>query len=297
VNTSLHPPDNAAVALPHVRLVDFVRLGKPELTLLSVLTAVGGAFLAQGSFVSLVHTFVGTILVGGGAGALNMLLERDFDALMKRTSGRPIPGGRIAPPEAALFGIFLSVLGVLYLLVFTSMLAALLATVTLITYLFLYTPLKRLTPFATVVGAVPGALPPLIGWSAVRGEITIGALSLFAILFFWQMPHFLSLAWMYRKDYERGGFKMMTVMDATGAVTARQILVYSIGLIPASLLPTYAGLLGTGYFLGAGLLSITFLTITFPMLSHPDTPSARRLFFASLAYLPSLTLLMVLDRI
>jgi protoheme IX farnesyltransferase len=289
--------EEAAIAVARPRIFDFILLAKPELTFLSVLTALGGAFLAQGSFLALLHAFLGTIMVGGGAGALNMYLEREFDIFMKRTARRPVPAGRVAPREAAGFGIALSLLGVGHLWFWTTPLAALLAVLTLVTYLFLYTPLKRLTPFATIVGAFPGALPPLIGWTAVRGEISLEALSLFAILFFWQMPHFLSLAWIYRKDYERGGFRMMTVVDPTGRVTGRQILVYTIALIPASLLPTYAGLLGPAYFVAAGCLSLVFLAAAIPMFRHPTKHSAKRLFYASLAYLPTLMLCMVLDRV
>jgi heme o synthase len=288
---------HSALALAQPRVLDFLRLGKPELTFLSVLTAVGGAFLAGGSLVALLHTFMGTILVGGGAGAINMFLEREFDANMKRTSGRPIPAGRITPFEGAAFGTIISVAGVAYLWALTTALAAVLAGLTLVTYLFLYTPLKRLTPFATIVGAVPGALPPLIGWTAAAGDIPLKAWSLFAILFFWQMPHFLSLAWLYRKDYERGGYRMMTVIDQTGSLTARQILFYTIALLPASLLPTYSGLAGTAYFLAASILSLAFLAAALPMVLSPGTRPARRLFFASLAYLPTLLLFMVIDRV
>jgi heme o synthase len=289
--------EQAAIAVARPRIVDFILLAKPELTFLSVLTALGGAFLARGSFLPLLHAFLGTILVGGGAGALNMFLEREFDILMKRTARRPVPAGRVSPWEAAWFGIVLSFLGIGHLLFWTTPLAALLAVLTLVTYLFLYTPLKRLTPFATIVGAFPGALPPLIGWTAVRGEISLEALSLFAILFFWQMPHFLSLAWIYRKDYEKGGFRMMTVVDPTGRVAGRQILVFTIALVPASLLPTYAGLLGPAYFVAAACLSLGFLAVAIPMFRHPATHSAKRLFYASLAYLPTLMLFMLLDRV
>jgi heme o synthase len=290
------PVHENALAVSQPRILDFVRLGKPELTFLSVLTAVGGAFLAGGSLASLLHTFLGTILVGAGAGALNMFFEREFDGNMKRTAARPIPAGRITPAEGAAFGATLSVAGVSYLWICTTGLAALLAGLTLATYLFLYTPLKRLTPFATVVGAVPGALPPLIGWTAVAGDIPLKAWSLFAVLFFWQMPHFLSLSWMYRKDYERGGYRMMTVMDPGGALTGRQILFYTIALLPASLLPTYAGLTGSAYFVAASLLSLAFLATAIPMALRPGNAAARRLFFASLAYIPTLMLFMVLDR-
>jgi protoheme IX farnesyltransferase len=275
-------------------------LAKPELTLLSVITAVGAAYLAAQSNVSywtLLHTFVGTLLVGGGAGALNQYLERRYDALMRRTENRPIPGGRVSGREALVFGLIIASIGVAELSVYTYLLAGLLAVATLATYLLLYTPLKRLTPFATVVGGVPGALPPVIGWAAVRGEVGMEAWALFAILFFWQMPHFLALAWMYRKDYARGGYKMLTVVDPEGTATSRQIIVYSIALLPATLLPTYLGLLGPVYFCGAFILSVLFILVALRLHWHRTNSAARKLFYASLAFIPALVLLMILDKL
>ena len=293
-------PTEGTLALTRPRVLDFIALAKPELTLLSVLTAVGGAYLAiegGGQYLSLLHTLLGTLLVGAGAGALNMYLERRYDAMMKRTERRPIPAGRVAPREALGFGIAAAVLGVVQMAVFTHLLAAFLALVTLVTYLFLYTPLKRLTPLATVVGAVPGALPPAIGWAAVRGDLGPEAWSLFAILFFWQIPHFLSLAWLYRIDYARAGYRTLTVADAGGTATSRYILVSSILLLPASLLPTTVGLLGFLYFPGAALLSLTFLVLSARMFRRPTNLAARRLFIASLVYMTALVLLMVVDKI
>ncbi len=295
-----HPHHQTSLALTRPRALDFLALAKPELTLLSVLTAVGSAYLAIDGgrhYILLLHTFIGTLLVGAGAGCLNMYLERHFDALMKRTQRRPIPAGRVSPREALGWGVTIATLGSVHLAVFTHLLAGFLALITLVTYLFLYTPLKRLTPFATVVGAVPGALPPVIGWAAVRGDTGLEAWSLFAILFFWQIPHFLSLAWMYRQDYARAGYRMLTVLDTSGVVTGRQILIYSIVLLPASLLPTYVGLLGLSYFLGAFVLSLGFLIVAFGMARNPSGLAARRLFFASLLYLTALVLLMVTDAI
>ena len=282
------------------RLFDFVALAKPELTLLSVMTAVGGAYLAiEGGrqYLPVLYTLLGTLLVGAGAGALNMYLERGYDAMMKRTERRPIPTGRVTPGEALGFGITTAALGIVVLAVFTHLLAAFLALVTLLAYLFLYTPLKRLTPFATAVGAVPGALPPAIGWAAVRGDLGPEAWSLFAILYFWQIPHFLSLAWLYRADYARAGYRMLTVGDVCGTVTSRYILVSSTLLVPASLLPASVGLLGFFYLLGAAFLSLTFLVLSARMLRRPTNLAARRLFIASLVYMTALVLLMVVDKI
>lgn len=293
-------PTAPALLLARPRILDYIALGKPELTLLSVLTAVGAAYLGAGNGVPygiLIHTFLGTLLVGGGAGALNQFLERSYDARMKRTEDRPLPGGRISPTEALLFGLVTAVLGVAELSLFANPLAGFLAVVTLTTYLLLYTPLKRLTPFATVIGGVPGALPPVIGWAAVRGEVGIEAWSLFAILFFWQLPHFFALAWMYRKDYARGGYKILTVVDPEGKATSRQIIVYSAALLPASLLPTYLGLLGTTYFGCAFALSSLFFLVALQFYKQRSNAAARQLFYASLLYIPALILIMILDKL
>jgi len=298
----MHPriQSDTALLLVRPRVLDYLALAKPELTLLSVFTAVGAAYLAADNGIPygiLAHTFLGTLLVGGGAGALNQFLERSYDALMKRTENRPLPSGRLRPVEALVFGLLLATLGVAELSLFTNLLAGFLAVATLTTYLFLYTPLKRLTPFATVIGGVPGALPPVIGWAAVRGEIGIEAWALFAILFFWQLPHFYALAWMYRKDYARGGYKILTVVDPEGNATSRQIIVYSVALLPASLLPTYLGLLGPTYFFGAFVLSSLFFFVALQLFRHRTNPAARRLFYASLAYIPALILIIILDKL
>jgi protoheme IX farnesyltransferase len=287
-----------SISIRHTNAIaDYAMLMKPELTLLSVLTAVGSAYLAlSGSshYILLVHTFFGTTLVGGAAGVLNQYIERRYDALMKRTEHRPLPSGRIQPAEALFFGIVLSVAGLSYLAVFTNLVAVSLSVLTLVSYLAIYTPLKRKTPFATVVGGIPGALPPLIGWAIVRGSVSMEAWSLFFILFFWQMPHFLSLAWMYRNDYARAGYKLLTLLDPTYAVTSRQILVYSIALIPASLMPMVVGLTGMFYFMGALILSIGFLSIALHLYFVRTNFAARRLFYASLLFLPALFFLLVL---
>jgi len=281
------------------RVADYARLAKPELTLLSVMTALGGAFLAsQGSvpYFGMLHTFVGTLLVGGGAGTLNQIVERKDDALMKRTEHRPLPAGRLSYRQAAAYGAVLSTLGVVYLALSTNVLAAFLAVATLVTYVALYTPLKKITPFATVIGGIPGALPPMIGWAVVRGEITIEAYALFAIIFFWQMPHFLSLAWVYRRDYARAGYRTLTVIDRDGSATGRQILFYSIALLPATVLPTYVGLTGVTFFIGGFIVAIAFLSVALRFFSAHTAVNARRIFYASLCYLPLLALLIVLDR-
>jgi protoheme IX farnesyltransferase len=290
---------HGALTVTRSRTADYVALAKPELTLLAVLTSVGGAYLAGRDsipYLAMVYSLLGTTLVGAGAGALNQYIERNSDALMRRTENRPLPSGRVQPREALLFGISVSVLGVLQLGFLTHPLAGCLAAVTLVTYLFLYTPLKRITPFATVVGGLPGALPPLIGWAAVAGDLPIGAWSLFFILFFWQMPHFLSLAWMYRKDYARAGYKMLTVVDPTGQAAARQILIYNLALIPAALAPTLLRILGPLYPVGALVLSLGFLVQAVRLYRERTNVNARKLFYGSLVYLSVLIGLMILDR-
>jgi len=289
-----------AVPIRRSTLYDYLVLTKPELTLLSVVTALGGAYLAAGSTLSyftLLHTFLGTLLVGGGAGALNQYIERDLDVQMRRTENRPLPSGRIPQQHALLFGATLSAAGVLQLLLFTHTVAAFLAVVTLATYLFLYTPLKRVTPFATVVGGIPGAIPPLIGWTAVTGELSMGAWSLFFILFFWQMPHFLSLGWMYRKDYARANYKLLMVVDPSGEALSRQILIYCIALLPAAFMPTMVGVLGILYFVGAVILTTAFLWLAIRLYRDRTNANAKRLFFASLLYLSVLVALMIVDRV
>jgi heme o synthase len=277
-------------------LIDYVLLMKPELTLLSVLTAVGSSYLAareMGNYLSLLHTFIGTLLVGGAAGALNQYIEREYDAQMKRTAQRPIPAGRVQPADALFFGIVLAVGGILYLTLAGNITAGILALLTLTSYLFVYTPLKRRTPFATIIGGIPGALPPLIGWVVASGNLTREAWALFFILFFWQMPHFLALAWMYRNDYARAGYKILSVLDSSGKITGRQALIYCVALIPASLLPTLIGMAGMIYFSVMILASTGFLFLAVSMYRLHTTKTARRLFYASLVFLPMLFFLLM----
>lgn len=288
------------IAIGRSRLADFVTLTKPELTFLSVVTAVAGAIVAPAESISIVtvlHVIAGTGLVGAGAGALNQFKEREYDAMMRRTEHRPLPSGRLLPWEALVFGIATSCLGLVDLALFTNVLAAFLAGVTLVTYLFLYTPLKRITPWSTVIGGIPGAIPPVIGWTAVTGEISPGAIILFAILFFWQMPHFFSLAWMYRKDYARAGYRMLTVIDSTGTSTSFQILVYSTLLLITSLLPGIFGYSGPLYVGVALLLGVGFIGTGIQLWISRSNEAARRVFFSSLIYLPVLLFILVVDKL
>jgi heme o synthase len=288
------------IVLERSRFADYVTLTKPELTFLSVLTALAGVLLASQGEISLTvlaHVLLGTALVGGGAGALNQYIERDFDALMRRTEQRPLPSGRLTPGEVLLFGSMLSVIGILELLFFTNFLTGFLAALTLTTYLFLYTPLKRITPWSTIVGGIPGALPPVIGVAAVRNEITVEGWILFGILFFWQMPHFFSLAWMYRRDYARAGYRLLTVVDPSGSVTSLYTIVYCSLLLGLSVAPWILGLAGVVYMVSALGLGGAFLATSIMLRASRSNEAARRVFFVSLAYLPVLLLILVIDRI
>jgi heme o synthase len=292
----MKPDDTIVLGYPS-SIVHYIKLMKPELTMLSVLTAVGSAYLALGGsshYTALIHVFVGTTLVGGAAGVLNQYIEHKYDALMKRTDHRPLPAGHIQPKTAFVFGWTLAITGILYLYITSNITASALAFLTLVIYLFVYTPLKKRTPFATVIGGIPGAIPPLIGWAAVRGGISMEAWSLFFILFFWQMPHFLSLAWLYRMDYARAGYKLLVVIDKTGDMTSRQILVYCCALVPASLLPTLIGFAGYIYFMGALIVSLTFLITGIIFFRERSVSAARRMFYFSLFVISLLFLLLIL---
>jgi protoheme IX farnesyltransferase len=283
-----------------VRLSDLAEMAKPGITLMVVLTAGLGFLLAGGerfSFLLLVWTLLGTGLVSAGASVLNHVIEREPDALMQRTENRPLPAGRMDPDVALLFGVALGVAGLVELALAVNLLTALLGAVALAGYVFVYTPLKRVTSLATVVGAVPGAIPPMMGWSAVRGQLDPAAWVLFGILFFWQMPHFLAIAWLCREDYARGGFPMLTVLDTDGGRTARQMILYGAVLIPVSLLPSTLGLMGTVYFAGALLLGLVYLGFCFGFARTRSTSGARWLMLASILYLPAVLLVMLLDRV
>ncbi|MBI1722429.1 MAG: protoheme IX farnesyltransferase [Gemmatimonadetes bacterium] len=288
---------SASVGLPahplaRARLADFLALTKPRITLLVVLTTSVGFLAAAGSsadLVLLVHTLAGTALVAAAASALNQVAEREADAEMRRTARRPLPAGRLATGEAAVFGAALALSGALYLAAAVNPLASALAVLTAASYLLLYTPLKKVTSLATVVGAVPGAMPPMIGWAAARGTLGVEAWILFAIVFFWQMPHFLAIAAIYRHDYQRAGFRVLPVVDPAGASTGRQSALYGLALIPISLLPSFVGLAGPGYFFAALLLGIGFVLLSVRLALDPSSlGKARSLFRFSLIYLPLL---------
>jgi heme o synthase len=245
----------------------------------------------------LLATLVGTGLVAGGASALNQIIERQPDAQMRRTRRRPLPDRRLTPRDALVFAVFLSVSGLVILAAGANVLSALVALATLITYAAVYTPLKRLTSFSTVIGAIPGALPPVIGWAAARDSLSQGAWVLFGIVFLWQLPHFLAIAWIYREDYAKAGFPMLPVIDPDGRSTARQSVVYAAALLPLSLAPTLLGMTGNIYFAGALVLTVLFVGLSLRFAATRSIPDARRLFFGSIIYLPLLWILMIADRV
>jgi protoheme IX farnesyltransferase len=295
-----------ALALAAVAPSDLLALTKPRITLMAVLTVAAGFALAApaslgawtvGTWSSFFHVLIGSALVAGGTNALNQLLERDVDALMQRTAGRPLPAGRLDPRVAGTFAIGAGTLGVAYLAVLVNMTTALIAAATLLSYVLVYTPLKRRTTLATLIGAVPGALPIVGGWTAAGGTLSERAGVLFAILFFWQLPHFLALSWIYREDYARAGLRMLSVGDTDGRATFRQAALTAAALVPISLAPTLLGMSGVLYFacalvLSGWLLVQALLAVRSGMVEH-----MRRLFLFTLAYLPALLTFMIADRI
>ena len=281
------------------KVADYWSLTKPEVNSLVVASTLAGFYLAwRGpmNYALMIHTLVGTLLVASGTATLNQWVEREFDARMRRTANRPLPAGRLSSSEALWFGIGLSVAGGLELALAVNILASFLALLTLASYLLLYTPLKRKTSYCTLVGAFPGAMPPLIGWAAARGNLNLEAWILYALLFFWQFPHFLSIAWMYREDYERAGLLMLPPNDPQGGLAARQILATSIALLPVSLLPTLLGQLGMTYFFGALALGLAILYYGASTAMVRSKVMARRLLLASVFYLPLVFGLMIVDK-
>jgi protoheme IX farnesyltransferase len=288
-------PALAAVARNPAR--DYLELAKLRITGMVTLTAWVGFVLAGGEGIGLLTaTLLGTALVAAGASTLNMVLERHTDALMRRTQDRPLPAGRLRPEAAVAFGLLVTSTGLLLLTTLAHSAAALVALVTWTSYVFVYTPLKTRTSLATVVGAVPGALPPLIGWAAARGQLDAEAFPLFAILFLWQIPHFLAIAWLYRDDYAAAGLPMLPVIDRDGRLTGRQAVANCVALMIASLAPLAAGLAGPAYGVGALVFGLWMTAAAVRTARERTLTAARGLFLASLAYLPGVFGLLVAFR-
>jgi protoheme IX farnesyltransferase len=281
-------------------MANFVTLAKPRLNLLVVFTTAAGLYLASPNGVALsvlLHTLAGTALIAGGAAALNQVMERDTDALMRRTRTRPIASGRLRPSQGLLFGLTLSTAGLIELAAGVNLISAGMAGLTLGSYVLVYTPLKRRTSLATLVGAIPGALPPVIGWVAATGSLTLPALVLFGISFFWQIPHFLAIAWLYRDEYAAAGIPLLPVLEPDGRRTGRQALLYSVALWPVSLLPPVVGLAGGMYLVVATVLGLTLIALSARFARDRTTLSARHLFLFSITYLPLLWGALVADRL
>ena len=278
----------------------YVTLTKPDVTFLGVITTVAGFYLgSRGPFdwPLLLNTLGGTLLVAGGTAALNQYIEREMDSLMRRTAARPLPSGVLQPREVLIFGISTIVLGAAWLLLAVNWLAALVAVATSVLYLGLYTPLKTRTTLSTAVGAIPGALPPLIGWAAARGSLSLGGWVLFAILFFWQFPHFMAIAWSYREAYARAGIQMLPVVDKKGDATFRQIITTSAILVWVSALPSVVGMAGIPYFFGALALGMILLQVGLWANRSRTNVRAKWLMHATVAHIPILLAWLVLDRL
>jgi protoheme IX farnesyltransferase len=273
-----------------------MELTKPRITFLVLITTLVGFYMGSRdgiNFLLLFHAIIGTGLVAGGASALNQYFERDLDARMLRTRNRPLPDGRLVPNEALIFSAIISAAGVAYLMFFVNILTGALGAATLVGYILVYTPLKTRTTLCTLIGAFPGAAPPVMGWTAARGGIDAVALSLFAILFLWQMPHFFAISWIFTEDYMRAGF----TMNGSGVKTGRQIIFFCCALIPISILPTFFGLTGMIYLLGAILLGFVYLGYGFAVALFRSNTHAHRLLRVSVLYLPALLVLMMIDKI
>jgi protoheme IX farnesyltransferase len=290
----------AVAAQAYAGLWDYFELTKPSVVWLILMSTAVGFHVASSNgpldYLLFLHTLLGTALLAGGTGALNQWMERHADAKMRRTENRPLPAGRLRSLPALAFGMGISLAGLIYLAAAVNLLSALLGLFTLSSYLGLYTPLKTRTWLSTLVGAFPGAMPPLIGWVAVRNSIGLDGWVLFAMLFLWQFPHFYAIAWMYREDYSRAGIRMLPVVEPDGISTGRQIVLYAALLVPVSLAPTILGMAGAWYFAGALLLGLVYLYYGVLAARVKTTVQARKLLQASIFYLPLVYVLLVVDR-
>jgi len=292
LSTRIYRSASSSVVVP--KLADYLELTKPRIAILALCSVVIGFFLASGfhwSSITLIHALIGISLVATSSSALNQLLERETDARMERTANRPLPAGRLHPVEVLILGFASGLLGIIYLAFFVNSLTALLSGLTLLFYVAIYTPLKRIGTFCTIVGAVPGALPPVLGWTAAGGPLDQFALTIFAILFVWQFPHFLAIGSFYHADYHRAGLKMWLGEKTTGRVAVG----YAIVMLPVSLLPTQLGMAGDFYALIAILLGAIYLVMTVKFMAEENRKSARQLILTSLVYLPLLLATLLFD--
>ena len=280
------------------KLSAYLELSKPRIAFMLVLTAAAGFYLgaAKGfDIVLFVNTVIGITLLAFGVAALNQVWERKTDALMERTANRPLPTNKVSFTEALVFGVSLCLVSEIYLAALVNVLTAILGLVVIVGYVLLYTPLKTKTSLSTAIGALPGALPPLMGFTASANEITLGAWTLFAILFLWQFPHFLAIAWMYKDQYAKAGIKMLPVVEPSGRITAQQIVIFTILLLPVSLAPYFLQMTGLIYLIGASLLGLWFLAASIKAARAKSVEQSRKLLLVSVLYLPLLFALMVFN--
>lgn len=281
-----------------MRATDYLQIVKPRISLLVLLTVAAGFALASADGwhpLALLHALFGIALVATASSAFNQVIERDSDRLMRRTQNRPLPSGRLTPAEVSIVGLATGTCGVAWLAAFVNLSTALLAALTLVLYVGVYTPLKRRTSFGTAVGAVPGAMPPVLGWVAAGAPLDVGAFSLFAILFLWQFPHFLAIAWIYRAEYSRAGLKMLPAGGTARYVTGIQAVGYALALVPLSLFPAAVGLAGNAYLLVALVFSLAYLAASVKFAVDESDRTARSLLWTSLVYLPVLLATLVWD--
>lgn len=296
---SIDIPETAPSLSARIRVAAFVELTKPRIAVLLVLTSAAGFYLgSQGTFnyALFANAMIAITLLAFGVAALNQYWERDLDGLMARTALRPLPTSKVSSAEALVFGIVLCVLAELYLLLFVNVLTAVLGLVVVVGYILVYTPLKTRTSASTAIGAIPGALPPLMGWTAATDNISLVAWSLFAMQFLWQFPHFLAIAWLYREEYKAAGILMLPVVEPSGRITARQIVLFTVMLLPVSLAPFFFGVSGFVFLAGASVIGAAFLGISIGAARSRSNEMARRLLLASVIYLPVLFILMIADK-
>lgn len=276
---------------------DYMELSKSRIVLMVLITTAAGYLFAATKVdpLLLLHALIGTALVAAGTNALNQYVEREYDAQMNRTKSRPLPAGRITPRAALLFSWSVAIIGTLYLGFVVNWLTAFLGAFTLTSYVYVYTPLKRVSTICTVIGAIPGAVPPLMGWTAATNELALGGWIVFGILFLWQLPHFMAISWLYREDYARGGFVMHAVIDGAGASVARQAVFYTLALLPVSVAPALLGMTGLPYLVGSVIGGVALLGATIRFSFERNTKNARRVFMLSNLYLMTVMLLLVVS--
>lgn len=290
------PLEGEGVAKRRVRVLrDYLELSKSRIVLMVLMTTAAGYVIGAKDFsvLTLINALIGTALVAAGTNALNQYVERAHDARMNRTRNRPIPAGRVSPKAALIFSTGIAIIGTIYLGVAVNWLTALLGAFTLTSYIFVYTPLKRISTICTLIGAIPGAIPPLMGWTAATGTLGLGGWIAFAILFLWQLPHFMAISWMYREDYGRAGFAMSSVRDADGRSVGRQAVLYSILLLPVSVAPAFVGMAGSAYLIISAALGAGLIVASVRFLSDRTPRSARALFMSSNVYLLAMMVLLV----